>query len=106
MTNNDYFEVYKCNQLNTMALNTSYTRCNLLSNHFLPFFGSCQISEMNANHIIFLYDKAEHCGLSENSILGLYAALLSYFKDAINYSLISENPVSSAPARKPYYNGI
>lgn len=105
MTNNEFFEIYSAYQHRHMAYGTYYGRTSLLKNNFLPAYGELTPSDVTYLDINRIYDDMENRGLSVNTIFGVYAALLSYFKMAVEYSEVDNNPVSFAKPIRPEISG-
>ena len=101
MTNTEFFDsIYKPYQKEHYSSGTYFSRTSLLKNHFLPTYGGltpADISYLDINHV---YDDLEDLGFAENTIFGLYASLLSYFKLAISVGEAGDNPTNySRPIR-------
>ena len=94
MTNNEFFErIYKPYQEQHMSKSTCYTRCNIIGNRLLDEHGEEEPGDISYLVIEGIYDDMETAGLMQNTIFGTYAALLSFFKMAVEYGEVEDNPV-------------
>lgn len=101
MTNGAFFEIYRKYQEENMAFGTSYSRTNLIKNHFLEEYGEKELSDITYITINCVYDSMADSGFSDNTIFGIYAALMSFFKMAAEYGEVESNPVCFAKSVRP-----
>ena len=102
MTNSKFFEtIYKPYQNQHMTASTSYTRCNIIKNRLLGHYGEASIDDISYLIIDRIYDGMENRGLKQNTVFGTYAALLSFFKMAVERGESEDNPVKYAKRIRP-----
>ena len=101
MTNNDFFKLFEDYNNRNYCKGTSYARNCIVKNHFLPSNGTAEVSATTYMDINDAYNAMELSGLAQNTVFGAYAALMKYFKFAIESGEIDTNPVSDARKIRP-----
>ena len=97
MTNNEFFEtIYKPYQERHMTAGTCYSRCSIIKNRLLESRGHEKLSDISNMDINSIYEEMELQKYAQNTLFGTYAALLSFFKMAVELGEIDDNPVSLA----------
>ena len=101
MTNNAFYENFREHNIRHYCFSTHNSKNRFVKNHFLPLYGDKEVGAISYQDINRVYDTMEADGLTQNTIFGGYAALLSYFKLAIGQGEIEENPVKYARSIRP-----
>ena len=97
MTNNEFYtNHYKPYQENNMTKGTCSTRCNIIENRLLSTHGTETPDNISNSDIERIYATMESEGLRPNTIFGVYAALYSFFRMAVELGAAEENPVKLA----------
>jgi site-specific recombinase XerD len=103
MTNNEFFEIYKKHQMCHISNDSFHTRLKYLRRHFIPVYGAYDIRDISWKHINSIYQIMEEQQYANNTIYGVYSALLSYFKLAIKKGELEYNPVHFAKSVRPSF---
>lgn len=101
MTNKDFFEKYQEYAHEHMKQYTRYTRTSYIRKHFLPYYGDFRLSATGPICINKACEAMESAGYAQNTVFGLYSALLSFFKLAADTGYIHESPGIAARPVKP-----
>ena len=96
MTVKDFYEVFTTVQFQRMTPGTYATRKSMLRCHFLPVCGALQISAVTPCTINSIFEGMEHEGLAQNTVFGAYVAINAFFRLAMEFGFISENPAEEA----------
>ena len=98
MTNNEFFKIYRSYQEAHMTRRTCQTRCYIIERYLLEEHGEEKPSDITNMDIDSIYHEMEIRNLAQNTVFGTYAALLSFFKMAVELREAEHNPVSLARA--------
>lgn len=104
MNCNDFYKPYCNYQFRHLSLRTYEKRKWCIKTYFLPSCKSKEFGQVSPNDINIIYDQMENSGFAHNTIYGVRAALLSFFKlaEEYHYSNPELNPVKSARLIRPY----
>ena len=94
------WQAYLMNRQIKPSTKSSYR--SLLENHALPEFGKRQLNHIRPGDITAFFLKLETEGLSNKSSLNLYSLLKLIFEVAVEYELLSANPVRCKLHRPQY----
>ena len=94
------WQAYLTNRQIKPSTKSSYQ--SLLENHALPEFGKRQLDHIRPEDITAFFCRVETEGLSNKSRLNLYGLLKLIFEVAVEYEILSANPVR-CKLHRPHY---
>lgn len=72
---------------------TNVSRFSLINKYIMPYFGNCDIELIGTSILKDFFDLLKNTKLSDNSIFGIYACMLSIFKFSKMMGYIEESPM-------------
>ena len=91
-----YNEFYEAFQVANHKEHTVDTRRGIFKNHILPSIGNMSIANVFPSDINAIYLKMEKNAYKQNTLFGVYSALGSIFKLAMEKNFIKTNPMKKA----------
>ena len=98
----DFYEkFYEDYQVNNNKERTVRTRRSVFKNHIIPAIGNMAFGNVFSSDINSIYEKMKINGYKQNTIFGVYSALGSIFRLAMEKNCIKKNPMKEAQIIHP-----